>query len=471
MKKMFLDELPKKEGFGANKGKMLIDWRNSVGHKVPFVYYEIEGEIEIIEYIPSNKPKLIVKYKDKIFNNRPISTTSMQRCAIGYYLEKMTSEFKVEINQVFKDEKRDLIITGREYRLDKNNNQNKKWYKYTCNVCSWTEGWIVENSLNKGKGCSCCNGKTAVLGINTIWDTDRWMCDLGVSEEDAKKYTKASSKKIVVICPDCGREKHNKISDIYYYKSIGCTCGDGFSYPEKFMYSILKQLNVEFETQYSPDYLGRRLSDFYLPYYNLVIETDGSLGHEGGTTHSKSSKTLEEYISIDKWKDEQHKLHGIETIRIDCFESDVEYIKGSILNSKLINKFDLTKIDFVQADLYAIKNNKIKEVCEYWNNNAEWETTQTTASIFNTSKTTIRDYLKKGTKLGWCYYNAKQEYMNVLDKNHELRRKSVRCLEDGKVFESVAKAGEYYNTNASSISAVCSGRRKAAKGRTFEHVQ
>ena len=53
MKKMFLDELPKKEGFGANKGKMLIDWRNSVGHKVPFVYYEIEGEIEIIEYIPS----------------------------------------------------------------------------------------------------------------------------------------------------------------------------------------------------------------------------------------------------------------------------------------------------------------------------------------------------------------------------------------------------------------------------------
>ena len=71
------------------------------------------------------------------------------------------------------------------------------------------------------------------------------------------------------------------------------------------MYNVLKQVGVRFETQYSPDYLKNKRSDFYLPEYRLVIEMDGELGHEGGITHSKSKRTLEELIAIDKWKDEQ----------------------------------------------------------------------------------------------------------------------------------------------------------------------
>ena len=42
MKKVFLDDLPK-------RGK-LVDWKNSVGHKVKFIYEKIEDEIEIINY-------------------------------------------------------------------------------------------------------------------------------------------------------------------------------------------------------------------------------------------------------------------------------------------------------------------------------------------------------------------------------------------------------------------------------------
>ena len=64
------------------------------------------------------------------------------------------------------------------------------------------------------------------------------------------------------------------------------------------------QLGVEFEAQYNPEYFNdenngkniRRYSDFYIPSLNLIIETDGGLGHKGGKTHSKSNKTIEEYI-------------------------------------------------------------------------------------------------------------------------------------------------------------------------------
>lgn len=207
-----------------------------------------------------------------------------------------------------------------------------------------------------------------------------------------------------------------KVINLYYKKSIGCVCGDGFSYPEKFIYFILKQLGVEFKIQYSPDYLvrlennkrSRKYSDFYLPDYNLVIEADGGMNHKGGKVHGHSKKTLEEYIEVDKWKDEQHKLHGVKTIRIDCKESNLEYIKENILNSELIKLFDLTKIDFIQVELYSIKNNKIKEACELKNNNSDLTTTNI-AKILDIDKTTVIKYLKIGNKYDWCNYDPKEE--------------------------------------------------------------
>ena len=41
------DYLPKK----MNKGKECIDWKNSAGYKVHFIYDDIEGELEILNYI------------------------------------------------------------------------------------------------------------------------------------------------------------------------------------------------------------------------------------------------------------------------------------------------------------------------------------------------------------------------------------------------------------------------------------
>ena len=71
---------------------------------------------------------------------------------------------------------------------------------------------------------------------------------------DAKKYTSQSNEPITVICPHCKTTKECIISNIYLYKSIGCSCGDGKSYPEKFIYYAFKQLGECFETEYSPEY-------------------------------------------------------------------------------------------------------------------------------------------------------------------------------------------------------------------------
>jgi len=62
MRKVFLDDLPRRNGRGVNKDKECIDWKNSIGHRVRFIYqikkYNIEDEITIIDYITKKQKSL-----------------------------------------------------------------------------------------------------------------------------------------------------------------------------------------------------------------------------------------------------------------------------------------------------------------------------------------------------------------------------------------------------------------------------
>lgn len=335
----------------------------------------------------------------------------------------MTRDFKIDIGQMFKDDKRDIIITDREYRRkelkpDKKGRtyyQDEKWYKYTCNVCGWTEGWIKEGSLLEGNGCSCCYGRTAVLGINTIWDTDRWMCDLGVSEEDAKKYTKASNSRISITCPNCNKIKNIRIRDMYSDKSNGCICGDRISYPEKFITSILTQLNVNFKTQLTNStfkWCGDKRYDFYLLDYNAIIETHGMQHYEQRTR----GKPLEEEQKNDRIKKDLALNNGIEHyIELDCRYSDLEWIKNSCIVSMSVLFENIKDVDFDRADRFAISSNKVKDVCLKWSSDEDL-TIINIAKIFDISTDTVTSYLKRGNKLGWCEYDPKKNKIKTAMK-------------------------------------------------------
>ena len=91
MRKVFLDDLPKSKGFGVNSKKEIIDWKNSVGYKVKFIYDDIEGEVEILDY--NNKQLLITDMKGKFFN---IKINGFKDCKFGNFLGLRTSEFKFE---------------------------------------------------------------------------------------------------------------------------------------------------------------------------------------------------------------------------------------------------------------------------------------------------------------------------------------------------------------------------------------
>lgn len=478
MRKVFLDELPKK----MRAGKEIIDWKNSVGHRVPFVYDDKEGMIEIVKYTSSDK-LLILKYNNNILWNNPIGTYNFSQCKIGYCIGVKTKEFKYSVGETIKDENRNLTI------ISKRNNGTKE-YKYKCNKCGFDCGehykkgefrkelWVKEGDIVKGNGCSCCHSIVVASKINSIWAKTPWMIDLGINAEDSKKYTPQSNLSIKVICPDCKKNKDVFISSVYSNKSIGCSCGDGFSYPEKFISNILTQLGIDYKIQTSKnifEWCGKYRYDFYLPDYNMIIETHGLQHYEGNTNFKMSLKEVQEN---DRIKKELALNNGIEYyIELDCRYSDLDYIKHSVLNSKLSKLLNLTNVDWVKSDVYSLKNNKVKDVCDYWNNKQELETVSDLASIFNKDRTTIRNYLKKGTKLGWCDYNAEKE------KENDKKRKSkpVAVLKENEnlgVYPSAIEiekiSEEMFGVKLlrSEISGFLRGRYNSTyKGFTFKYVE
>lgn len=466
MERMFLDELPTNEKGHVKYGDM-------VGKGYKFMYNEIEDIVYINKY---EKGYLNVSCAD--VKDFKIKCCHFKDMKFRKLLQNHVERFEFPIGYNLKDENRNLTIIDREF-CEKDGYQGlRKWYKYICNDCDYSD-WREESALKKN-GCPVCKNKTIILGINTIWDTDRWMCDLGVSEEDAKKYVSQSNKPIIVTCPDCGNKKEVKINNIYNRKSISCVCSStGFSYPEKFMTSILKQLDIEYKTQYSPDYLDGRRSDFYIMSKNIVIEMDGELGHEGGTMHKKSNKYLSECIEVDRWKDEQHKLHGIETVRINSFKSEMEYIRDNILNSKLSEIFNFDNVSFEEADLFACGENLVKMICEEWNNRSELDTSTTIAKKNNISKYTLLRYIKIGVFYGWCEYNIQEEYKRRNKKVGMTNGKPIKAYKDGIEICEVYSASELNRRSVEilGIETTASGITKSAKsgkpykGFTFKYTE
>ena len=466
---------------GTNKGK--INWKESIGYKCKFKYDNIEGEIEIIDYNKNNR-KLTIKYLD--YDLFEILYSEFKKCRFGKLLKKKTNEFKVEIGQTFKDNKRDLIIINKKYKKDKKG-QNYKYYKYKCNKCK-NEDWIEESNLiHNHQGCNTCckQSKKVIQGVNDIYTTDYWMIELGVNIEYAKKYTSQSSKKIKVKCPNCGKINEVILSNVYKTKSIGCNRGDGISYPEKFVSSLLNQLNIEYITQYCPDWIKPKRYDFYFKLNNkkYIVETHGDFHYNEKGYISKRAKTLLQEQENDKYKKELALSNEIDYyIELDCRDSNLDYIKNSIINSELNKIFDLLQINWLKCEEFALSN-RVKEVCDYWrlhnDINNKGLTTKDLSKVFNLHSATISRYLKRGNKLGWCNYNPKNESLKRSSKFGKINGKQVEIFKNGKslgVFESCheleRQSEELFGVKLlfSNISEVARNKKEQYKGFTFKYV-
>lgn len=484
--KVFVENLPRWR-YGKGQPNGVVNWFECarLHIKVKFIYEGIEDELEIVEY---DKRRLTIKYKELYTK---IDTGGFCSGYIGTILGFRGSNFKLEVGTHLKDDKRDLIITDREYRTSSSQKYkyNEKWYKYTCNKCGWTEGWAIEGAIvtqSVGCGCCCSGSKRTVVGINDLNTTDSWVFTYLINKEDIYKYSYGSDKKILVKCPDCGREKKVSVSDLCKNHSIGCPCSDKISYPEKFFFELLRQLNIKYKYQlnkktYEFNWCENKRYDFYFELHKekYIIETHG-------LQHYKDSSNwgnVDIQIKNDIYKEQLAKNNGVKYyIQLDCRYSNLDYIKNSIINSEINIIFDLSKIDWLKCHEFAC-NNLIKIACNYRNKNTNI-TTREIGEIMNLTKETIGKYLKQGALLRWCEYNPKAEShrINILNskKIGKRQEKKVIIYKDNigiGVFDSLTelsnKSEELYgvNLNISKMSMVCRGKKPQYKGFTFKFAE
>ena len=397
IRKVFLDDLPRG---GLNRGNR-INWKESIGYKVPFIYDDIEGKIEIVN---KKDDILYIKYLDNyIFK---INIQNFSRCSIGVYLKNIT-------------------------------------------ICS---PWMIKYFQG--------------------------------GYDEAKLYTCSCDKKVQFICPSCGRlsNKLISISDLYRRKSIHCRCSDGTNVPNKIMFNILEQLNINFISEYSPEWIKPKRYDFYfeLNEDKYIIEMDGHFHNKDNTLSGQSAK---ESQHIDNIKDRLALQNKCKIIRINCeyneINSRVEYIKNNILISKLNDIFDLSLINWNRVEDFCISS-RMRKACEYKRINSDMTTVEI-AKIMKAGRTTVRLWLIKGHELGLCNYNSDAERQRMYSNSNFKKNncKQIIVLKNEKVLgifnsgvELEIKSKDIFNVEfkKKGVSSACINR-KSYKDYHFKYVQ
>lgn len=347
--------------------------------------------------------------------------------------------------------------------------QLNTWVKVHCAICGQCFDKMLTSpfTLNRKSSCAVCNNKTIIKGVNDVGTTRPDLIKYFKNKDDAYKYGDGMTKKLIFVCPDCGYEKELRI-EVLARQGFGCPCcGDGVSYPNKFVRNFVKQLkvgNINFE--YSPDWAKRYFYDCYFEYNDnkYIIEVDGR-------QHFKDSSNFKLTLKETQKRDEEKTALAIENgcvlIRIDAQKSNKDYLSSQIKDSLLSELFDLTKIDWDKCDLSGTTN-MAKKVCIYAEETMP-DKYKDICQKFNLHEDTIRGYLRQGVKYGWCSSRVIEKLtvpkrVNVYDKNNVLLY----------VFNGIKKCSDemskIYNRNFSnkSISDNCHGIRDDYNGYIFK---
>lgn len=402
--------------FPRKNGKY-IDWEKCMGLYVPFVCNDsIHGKLHIIDFDKDDHNKFIVEFNGmkKSLNKHLIKYGEFIDLVINAELKQL-----YKLGEIVEIKKYPYKLKIVNYGVQTKNGKESIIYTCICPKCDHI--FKKEQYQFKEHGCPNC-----FLEENNITKTAPWMIPyFPGGYEEARNYTKSSTHSIFPICPDCGKQgnKPIKISSLYL-KGMSCSCSSKISYPEKYMSSLLEQLDIKYLFQPTAKFLGfdnesLRKYDFYIPDKSTIIETNGIQHYE----NIRNWKDADQQKEIDEEKMLMAITNGIANyIVIDCRYSNQNYIKKNIINSKLPKLLNFTEkdIDWNKCG-HNDGNDRIKTICKDYHDN--YLTINELCKKYNLAPTTINKYLNIGADSGWCIHSGtinttKTPIEIIKDKKH-----------------------------------------------------
>lgn len=307
---------------------------------------------------------------------------------------------------------------------------------HKCKKCNYLWKSKPSNILS---GCLCpvCANKAVVKGINDLWTTHTYIAEMLDNPDDGYTTTYGSSKKLLFKCKNCGENKLCAVNSVVKNGFACKKCSDGISFPMKFTMELLNQLSILYDTEVKFDWCS-----FYNPYkcnntfgiYDIVfdfnnqkyiVEVDGCFHYKNNAMNGQSRG---EALFIDNIKDELANINGYSIIRIKALESNLDYMRKSILSSKLNNIFDLSNIDWILCARSSLSS-LITKSAELWN---VYHRASDVATTIGKRQEVIVRYLHKATNLGLCNYNGKLEQRKSAIRTVANRKynKTVKDMEE-----------------------------------------
>lgn len=315
--------------------------------------------------------------------------------------------------------------------------------------CSKGHTWktLLGNVTHNYQGCPYCCGRYFIIGESDLYTVYPEIAKLLLYPDEGRTMSKCCDKKAKFKCPCCGAISEHMVSNVVR-RGFSCpVCSDGISYPNKFAASVFFQLNVRYIHEFSFDNMSYRY-DFYLPDYNAIIEMHGRQHYE---EWDRSSRTIQEEQLNDKNKMDFAISNGVlHYIVIDSRYSEINYISKNILESDLINMFDLSKVNWRQCGYFA-SGSLVHKAAELYN---DGHSVIEISKMLSHSTTTIIGFLKKATKLDLCQYAPSKGFL--MDKH------KIILLNNNEIFDSISDASKKYNVPIANISKVCLYKRKYA---------
>jgi hypothetical protein len=232
------------------------------------------------------------------------------------------------------------------------------------------------------------------------------------------------------------------------------------------MYQLLKELKIDFSIQEGFVWSERKRYDFYIPSFDLIIETHGSQ-HYDKTFELLGGRSLGEEQENDKKKCELALSNGIKYyVEIDCRNSDFEYIRNSVMNSDLRRFLDLSGVDWDSVNLNSQKSRYV-EFLDLWN---EGLSLKEISKITKANQASISRVLRNFERLGICNYDSNRGLLKHLETKKELI--IYQFDKEGKLigtWEGVKSIQEKLGYFTSLIHACCQGRRKTAYGFVWQY--
>ena len=223
-------------------------------------------------------------------------------------------------------------------------------------------------------------------------------------------YNNSSCRGYKLECMDCGYVYDSREDKI----STCPICGKKSSYSERFIYSILKQANINFEPQKEFDWLHNRFYDAYIPDYNAIIEIHGKQHYEPVKLNCKNKTPEEIYldaVEADKLKYDTAISNGLNYYIINASNQETLFEEAK----KLLTFIDFTSISELECEKFA-NYKSIRKECDLWNQGCIIDEIH---NKLGTPLQQIQQKLRLGNKYGMCNYSKElnMHYHKITNPN------------------------------------------------------